>query len=107
MDFNTRREFTVPQNLEAIATAVPISGLVRPLMAPKTKALVFCVALIVLCTDVGAGDSVASVAVSALVRNACSASTLAQDGTVRAVAAISATGELSVACASETPSVAR
>lgn len=68
-------------------------------MSPKTKVVVVCAALIVLCTDVEAGYSVASVAVSALVRNACAASTLAQGPDVRAVASLSATGELSVACA--------
>lgn len=89
----------MPQHLDVIVASGPTSGLVKPVMSPKAKLAVCLGALIVLCTDVEAGNSVASMTFSAIVRNACAASTLAHGQEMKAVASIGATGEISMECA--------
>lgn len=79
------------------------SGLVRPPVSMRVKVVVLLLAVIVLCTEVEAGNSAASIVVSAIVRNACTANTAAATEQVTAVATVSAAGDISVDCGIETP----
>lgn len=77
--------------------AGPTSGLVRPLMSTKLKVAILLLGAIVLCTEVEAGYSAASIAVTAIVRNFCTANTDAATRRLNAAPA-NAEGDVAVDC---------
>ena len=77
----------------------------RASFAKKTSLALLLAGVIALCSEVEAAHGIKSLAVSALVRNSCTANTDADlDGHhVVATASVSATGEVSVDCSIHTP----